>query len=64
VERFLSHLAPAGPVSASTPRQALNALVVLDRDVLDKPLAAESAPGRSTRHQWPPTVLTQAAVQR
>jgi hypothetical protein len=34
VERLLSHLATAGQVSASTQRQALNALVFLDRDVL------------------------------
>jgi integron integrase len=64
VERFLSHLATEGQVSASTQRQALNALVCLYRDVLDTPLAAEIAPVRSTRHQRPPTVLTQAEVQR
>jgi integron integrase len=64
VERFLSHLATAGQVSASTQRQALNAWVFLDRDVLDKPLAAEIAPGRRQRHHRPPTVLTQAEVQR
>ena len=34
VERFLSHLATEGQVSASTQRHALNALVFLDRDVL------------------------------
>jgi|SRR5882724_11601299 len=43
VERFLSHLATEGQVSASTPRQALNAWVVLDRDVLDTPLSAVNA---------------------
>ena len=64
VERFLSHLATEGQVSASTQRQALNALVFLYRDVLDKPLAAEIAPVHSTRHPRPPTVLTQAEVQR
>jgi integrase len=64
VERFLSHLATEGKVSASTQRQALNALVFLYRDVLDKPLAGEIAPERSKRHQRPPTVLTQAEVQR
>jgi hypothetical protein len=58
VERFLSHLATAGQVSASTQRQALNALVFLDRDVLDKPLAAEIAPGRRQRHPRPPTAYT------
>lgn len=37
VERLLSHLVTEGQVSASTPRQALNALVVLYREVLDSP---------------------------
>jgi integron integrase len=64
VERFLSHLATESQVSASTQRQALNALVFLYRDVLAKPLAAEITPVRSKRHQRPPTVLTQAEVQR
>src|SRR5262245_11989891 len=64
VERFLCHLATEGKVSASTQRQALNALVFLYRDVLYKPLESEIAPVRSKRHQRPPTVLTQAEVQR
>jgi len=64
VERFLSHLATEGQVSASTQRQALNALIFLYRDVLLTPLAAEIAPVRSKRRQSPPTVLTQAEVQR
>jgi len=64
IERFLSHLATEGHVSASTQRQALNALVFLYRNVLDKPLATEIAPARSKRQQRPPTVLTQAEVQR
>jgi integrase len=64
VERFLSQLATEGQVSASTQRQALNALVPLYWDVLDKRLAAEIAPVRSKRQQRPPTVLTQAEVQR
>src|SRR5918992_3865393 len=64
VERFLSHLATEGQVSASTQRQALNALVFLYRDVLHKPLESEIAPVRSKRYPRPPTVLTQAEVQR
>jgi integrase len=64
VERFLSHLATEGQVSASTQRQALNALVVLDRDVLDTPLAATIALGLRKRQPRPPTGLTQAEVQR
>src|SRR5882724_36907 len=64
VERFLSHLATEGQVSASTQRQALNALAFLYRDVLHQPLESEIAPARSKRHPRPPTVLTQAEVQR
>jgi integron integrase len=64
VERFLSHLATEGQVSASTQRQALNALVFLYRDVLHQPLESTIAPVRSTRRPRPPTVLTQAEVQR
>jgi integron integrase len=64
VERFLSHLATEGQVSASTQRQALNALVFLYRDVLHKPLESTIAPVRSKRRPRPPTVLTQAEVQR
>ncbi|MBU0664162.1 MAG: integron integrase [Proteobacteria bacterium] len=64
VERYLSHLATEGKVSASTQRQALNALVFLYHEVLGKPLDGEIAPVRSKRQQRPPTVLTQAEVQR
>ena len=38
VEKFLSNLATQGKVSASTQRQALNAIVFLYREVLDQPL--------------------------
>jgi integrase len=64
VERFLSYLATEGKVSASTQRQALNALVFLYRNVLHKPLESTIAPVRSKRLPQPPTVLTQAEVQR
>ena len=64
IERFLSHLATVGKVSASTQKQALNALVFLYRDAIDKPLAEEIAPIRSKRLQRPPTVLIQEEVQR
>lgn len=64
VEAFLSHLATEGKVSGATQRQALNALVFLYRDVLDMPLDGEIAPARSKRLTKPPTVLTQAEVQR
>jgi len=64
VEALLSHLATEGKVSGATQRQALNALVFLYRDVLDMPLDGEIAPARSKRLTRPPTVLTQAEVQR
>ena len=64
VEAFLSHLATEGKVSGATQRQALNALVFLYRDVLDMPIDGEIAPERSKRLTRPPTVLTQAEVQR
>lgn len=64
VERFLSHLATAGNVSASTQRQALNALIFLYRDVLFMPLTDHLAPVRSKRHRRPPTVMTPQEVQR
>lgn len=62
VERFLSHLATREKVSASTQRQALNALVFLYRDVLAMPLDGAIAPVRSKRKRRPPTVLTQEEV--
>ncbi|MDA8161518.1 MAG: integron integrase [Desulfobacteraceae bacterium] len=64
VERFLSHLATDGKMSASSQRQALNALVFLYRDVLDKPLTGGIAPVRSKRRPRPPVVFTQAEVKR
>ena len=63
VERYLSHLATEGGVAASTQRQALNALVFLYRDVLDKELG-DIAHIRSKRRRKPPTVLTQKEVQQ
>lgn len=44
VEAFLSHLAAHGKVSASTQRQALNAIVFLYREVLDMPIEGEGSP--------------------
>ncbi len=64
VERFLSHLATKGGVSASTQRQALNALVFLYRDVLHKPLEGAIAPMRSKRKPRLPTVLSQEEAKR
>lgn len=62
VEKFLSHLTSNRKVSASTQRQALNALVFLYRYVLDKPLENDISPVRSKRHPRPPTVLTKGEI--
>jgi len=64
VERFLSSLATKSKVSASTQKQALNALVFLYRGVLDRPLEGKIAHIRAKNRQKPPTVLTQEEVQR
>ncbi len=64
VESFLSHLATAEGVTASTQRQALNALVFLYKHVLNIHLADDITPARSKRVASPPTVLTQTEVQR
>ena len=64
VERFLSHLTMEKKLSASTQRQALNALVFLYKDVLHRPLEGEIAHIRSKLKQRVPNVLTQAGVAR
>ncbi|BCL61580.1 integron integrase [Desulfomarina profundi] len=64
VERFLSHLASREKVSASTQKQALNALVFLYRDVLQDPLDNSIAPIRAKRKVHPPTVLSVEEVER
>jgi integron integrase len=64
IEAFLSHLATDDKVTASTQRQALNALVFLYKHVLDINLEDKIAPARSKRVTSPPTVMTQAEVQR
>ncbi len=53
VERFLSNLVTQGKVSASTQRQALNAIVFLYREVLDLPLDGKISPIRSKKQQRP-----------
>ncbi len=64
IEAFLSHLATHDKVTASTQRQALNALVFLYKHVLDIQLEDKITPARSKRLKSPPTVMTQAEVQR
>lgn len=62
VERFLSDLAVRSKVSASTQRQALNALVFLYREVLDQPLDGKIQHTRSKRKPKLPTVLGNAEI--
>jgi integron integrase len=64
IEAFLSHLATECQVTASTQRQALNALVFLYRHVLDIDLQDKITPARSKRSASRPTVMTQTEVQR
>lgn len=62
VERFLAHLAIERSVSASTQNQALNALVFLFREVLERPLG-EMRFGRARRPPRVPVVLTRDEVR-
>jgi integron integrase len=64
IEAFLSNLASRLKVSASTQKQALNAIVFLYRDVLDQPLEGQIAPVRAKRHPRVPVVMTQSEVMR
>jgi len=64
IEKFLSYLATEGKVTASTQRQALNALVFLYKHVLDIQLEDEITPARSKRVASPPTVLTKIEAQK
>ena len=60
VAAFLSHLAVAGDVAASTQNQALSALVFLYGKVLERPLADCGGIVRAKRPQRLPVVLTPA----
>ena len=64
VEAFLSHLAVAGDVAASTQNQALNALVFLYEQVLQRSLGELGEFARVTRPARLPAVLTPEEMQR
>jgi len=64
IDAFLSHLATQGQVSASTQKQALNAIIFLYRHVLNQPIEDQLEPVKARRHVRPPTVMTQSEVQR
>lgn len=64
IEAFLSHLATDLKVSASTQRQALNAIVFLYRNVLDLDISEQIEPEKARKHRKPPVVMTKAEVIR
>jgi integron integrase len=64
IERFLSDLAVNRKVSASTQRQALNAIVFLYRQVLDIPIDDKIQPIRSKKKPNLPTVLSGEEIRR
>lgn len=64
VERFLSHLANARHVSASTQNQALSAILFLYKEVLQIDLPWVGAFTRSKVPKRLPVVLTQAEVKK
>ena len=55
---------PSRNVSASTQRQALNAIIFLYRHVLDQPIEEQIEPTRAKRHPRPPVVMSKNEVQR
>jgi site-specific recombinase XerD len=61
---FLTHLAVDGQVAAATQNQALNALVFLYRNVVNRPLGEFSGMVRAKQPQRLPVVLTPAEVGR
>lgn len=63
VELFLNHLARDRQVSASTQTIALNAIVFLYNDVLEKPLGHMAGLKRVQRQQRVPVVLTADEVK-
>ncbi len=58
VAAFLSHLAITGNVAASTQNQALNALVFVYKNVLERPLQEINGVVRAKKPQKLPVVLT------
>lgn len=52
VEKFLTHLAVAGRVSASTQNQAKSALLFLYKEVLEQALITLSPPSDPSGCQW------------
>ena len=64
IDAFLSYLATERKVSASTQKQALNAIIFLYKHVLDVQIAEELEPVRAKKRIRPPVVMTKQEVQR
>ena len=64
IDAFLSYLATDRKVSASTQRQALNAIIFLYRHVLDQPIEEQIESTRAKRQPLPSVVMTKNEVQR
>ena len=64
IDAFLSHLGTDRKISASTQRQALNAIVFLYRHVLDQPIEEKIEPTRAKRRPRLPVVMTKNEVRR
>jgi integron integrase len=64
IARFLSNLATEGRVSASTQNQALNALLFLYHEVLNKQIGLIDGVVRAKRPQRLPVVLTKEEVKK
>jgi len=64
IDAYLSHLATERKVSASTQRQALNAIIFLYRRVLDQPMIEQIEPTRAKRKPRLPVVMTKNEVRR
>ena len=64
IENFLSSLATRQQVSASTQRQALNAIMFLYHKVLDIEIKESIDPVKAKRYRRPPVVMTQSEVKR
>ncbi|MFQ5900676.1 MAG: integron integrase [Thermodesulfobacteriota bacterium] len=64
IESFLSHLATNRKVSASTQRQALNAIVFLYKNIFDMPVTEELEMVRAKKYIRPPVVMTKNEIRR
>jgi integron integrase len=64
VQEFLSYLAVVREVSANTQNQALNAMVFVFREVLDRDMGELEGVSRARERRRLPVVLTQVEVRR